>query len=97
MALQLALQAHSSHLQSCARLLFFDFLGDDGIWRKARLGHRDGCARLRVDDGHDPHHLLDELAVERELERERPVALRGHPRGQLLAEVVEVERAEEVV
>ena len=41
-ALQLTLQAHSSHLQSCARLLFFDFPGDDGTWRKARFGHRDG-------------------------------------------------------
>ena len=29
-ALQLALQAHSSHPQSCARLLFFDFPVDDG-------------------------------------------------------------------
>ena len=33
MALQLALQARSSHLQSCARLLFFDFSGDDGTAR----------------------------------------------------------------
>ena len=40
--LQLALQAHSSHPQSCARLLFFDFPVDDGTWRKARFGHRDG-------------------------------------------------------
>ena len=33
-ALQLSFQAHSSHLQSCARLLFSDFLGDDGTGRK---------------------------------------------------------------
>ena len=59
-------------------------------------GHGHGRTVLHVDHGDDSHDLLDELSVERELSRERPL-LCGHPFRELPGEVVEVQRPEEVV